>query len=337
MSNQLASDLVESIQLNGNDLDIANPKLELRCGQRYKLKLVGRKDAPSFTGSFALVGADGQDPSDIEIISSPSSGPESKVMELTLMTGNSVGDNNLEMKMEGGEVALTLPVNVSVGRIRSCRVRLANGSERAAAYGGSLISVPSDEGDVTLIVEHDQLDGWLLLGQGGFISFVPDMIYFNPHEAVFKFERDYNRRQIGWFLKDGVELRDNLFFEVNPSWAAFSSDGVDHGKFIPIMMEKHKEYKVSVRPLDPEENGTMGKFYGIPEWMDVYPDQASESYNDKPETMLIGNYVIQEIGGLGKSERYIRLKGSAPRGVIPVFFKFTDGKKTGGIVNVEAV
>ena len=335
MGNQALSDFVDSIQLNEYEIDIEKPTLELRCGQRYKLKVFGRKDGPSFTGRCDLRCLNGDPPGVVEIISSHLSVPGGSVIELVLMTRDYVGKSRLELGVEGSQGALIVSVDVEADRIKNCRIRLENGDERAAGKGGRFIAVPVDEKNVVFTFEHESM-GRRLVARDEWVQFEPDVIQYNPQES--KVITGYPGN-VPVYLQDGGGLyRGTIHFEIYKAWATFSSDGANHGEFLPIMMEANRVYKISVSPLDAEENGAIGVIYGIPEWMDVFPEQDAENF-DGPHVpwLMIGAHVVYPIGGPGKSERYIRLKDTAPKGALPVIFAFLDGKESRGIVNLERI
>lgn len=335
MSNQTVSDRVESIRLDGVELDAVNPQLILRCGQRYKLEVFGRKDSPSHKGRYAITCSGGEDVRAIEVISSSLSDSENNAMELILMARDQAGSCKLELGEDGVEGALVIPVEVVVrGKIQSCRVYLQNGDVRAGGQGGFFIPVPVDEGDVSLLLEHEGLSGVYLAPQQPGIEFQPDVIGSGPLSTKIIMS------QLGHFMVYCMYsgyIEATFQIESYKSWATFSGDGVNYGRFLPIMMEANKVYKISVHPLDPEDNGTVGTFYGIPDWMDVFPEQVTENFDVAHESVTIGTLQTQPIGGPGKSERYIRLKDSAPKGAIPVRFVFSDGKRSGGFVNLERI
>lgn len=321
-------DVFDSIQLDGKEMDVENPQLELYSGQVHTLKLAC-KDCALWVGECGFAGLHGMTSLGLEVQGELREGTSNNLVEFKLTAGGTIGNGSLVFYLTDSDDCVVVPVSVE-SIFKRVSVQLESGEHKAGSNFGHVF-VPSDEETVWLEVEFTER-----VNSAAF-----------PENKIFRFGGSTYHHPYLWGdgspLQLGVESLEvayasrtmKIILEVYEPWATFSAGGVDHGKFLPIMMKANETHKISVRPLDSEENGTIGSYYGRPDFFDVLPEQGAKMSDVPQKSISIGALNYVEIGGPGKPERYIRLKSTAPMGAIPIYFRFSDGNYSGGLVNVE--
>ncbi|CAI8804944.1 hypothetical protein EMIT0P44_210037 [Pseudomonas sp. IT-P44] len=211
-------------------------------------------------------------------------------------------------------------------------VRMKNGNSKAGSSYGHVL-IPGNGEEVEVVVEFDSR-----VSSDGFG--VNNLIEFKSHS----FEGDVLKgagRIIQAYGDEGVKVASDasggisIFVSMYRPWATFTDRGLDHGDFLPVLMEESIIHEIAVHPLGHAGDDVVGSYYGVSEWMDVFEDPGAEKNTAPPKEITFVGMRLTELGGAGRSKRNIRLKRAAPLGAIPVAFVCESGEM--GLVNIEKI
>ncbi|WP_223450226.1 MULTISPECIES: hypothetical protein [unclassified Pseudomonas] len=321
-------DVFDSIQFDGKEMDVENPQLKLCTGQVHTLRLAGKGSA-LWRGEGGPAGSGSTTSLTLEVKNERNEGTSDDFVEFYLTAERAVDNACLVLSQADSNEYVVLSVIVE-SSINRWSVTLPNGLQKSASEYGHLF-VPSNSSsliqmrlDKVVGVAHfpeNRVYRYTYIGPGNSdtLAAMGEPISFGEESMT-----------VGY---TGGSVR--LILEVYEPWATFGSGGVDHGPFLPIMMKVHELHKISIHPFDSEGGNTIGSFYGRSEWFDVLPEQGEEVSDVPRKSISVGRFSYEEIGGPGRPERYIRLKKDAPMGAIPLYFRFSGGSHSGGLVNVE--
>jgi hypothetical protein len=211
-------------------------------------------------------------------------------------------------------------------------IRMKNGNSKAGnSYGHVLI--PSNGEEVEVVVEFDssvRSDGF---GTNRLIEFKShnfDGVVLRGVGRIIETYGDVGV-QVGSDGSGGISITVSLY----RPWATFTDRGLDHGDFLPVLMEENVIHEIAVHPFGHAGDDVVGSYYGVSEWMDVFEDPGAKKNTAPPKEITFVGMRLTELGGAGRSKRNIRLKRAAPLGAIPVAFVCDSGEM--GLVNIEKI
>jgi hypothetical protein len=210
-------------------------------------------------------------------------------------------------------------------------IRMKSGHSK---MGNSLghVFIPENGEEVELTVEFDSRVGSDGFGDNSLLAFASYSFQGDVLKGVGRIiGRGEGGVRVGHDGSGGI----SIFVSIYRPWATFSDRGIDHGEFLPVLMEENVIHEIAVHPFGQVGEDVVGSYYGAGEWMDVFHDPGAEKKTAPPKEIFFAGMRLTELGGAGRSKRNIRLKQAAPLGAIPVVFVCDSGEM--GLVNIEKV